>query len=277
MKKYIISLILIVLIIPSVALASWWNPLSWFNNWTFHKQEITQEIKEMSNQSIEPIKKETRADNPLVKDEKPKKEIVEPQKQTNNNIVNTKTETPLINNTNLIDLCPNLGGIQSVIPLGKFIYKNNGECLTNQEIDILELKISQEKNERDDILSQLAEINGFKNYYSDLSLEELKNLLKTETERERNEILSGFNKEDSYRYYYSDLSNDELKEIIRIEKNKQSCLSNNSSSSGFSYTYSENNDSCSKELKSGYYIGCCGSAIKGTEPSNLNCGGMACA
>ena len=38
MKKYyklFIVLILFSLIIPQIALAAWWNPLSWFNNWSF--------------------------------------------------------------------------------------------------------------------------------------------------------------------------------------------------------------------------------------------------
>ena len=43
MKKYITLLFLIVFIVPSVALASWWNPLSWFNGWNFNKTEITTE------------------------------------------------------------------------------------------------------------------------------------------------------------------------------------------------------------------------------------------
>jgi len=32
MKKYLSVLILAVFIIPSIALASWWNPISWFSN-----------------------------------------------------------------------------------------------------------------------------------------------------------------------------------------------------------------------------------------------------
>jgi hypothetical protein len=35
MKKYLPALILTTLIIPSVAFASWWNPISWFNGWSF--------------------------------------------------------------------------------------------------------------------------------------------------------------------------------------------------------------------------------------------------
>ncbi len=40
MKKYLLVLLLAVFIVPSVAFASWWNPLSWFNDWTFHKIEV---------------------------------------------------------------------------------------------------------------------------------------------------------------------------------------------------------------------------------------------
>lgn len=45
MKKYLLSLLLIILIVPSVALASWWNPFSWFNGWTFHKSEIAPQVQ----------------------------------------------------------------------------------------------------------------------------------------------------------------------------------------------------------------------------------------
>ena len=34
MKKYIPTLVLTALIVPSVAFASWWNPATWFNNWS---------------------------------------------------------------------------------------------------------------------------------------------------------------------------------------------------------------------------------------------------
>jgi len=43
MKKYLTTFILIAIFIPSVALASWWNPFSWFNGWTFHKEETSAE------------------------------------------------------------------------------------------------------------------------------------------------------------------------------------------------------------------------------------------
>lgn len=46
MKKYIAVFALIIVIIPSVAFASWWNPLSWFNNWSFSRGENRTEILE---------------------------------------------------------------------------------------------------------------------------------------------------------------------------------------------------------------------------------------
>lgn len=45
MKKYLLTLILIAFIVPSVALASWWNPFSWFNGWTFDKTEIAPPVQ----------------------------------------------------------------------------------------------------------------------------------------------------------------------------------------------------------------------------------------
>ncbi len=44
MKKYIISTFLVFLIIPQIALAVWWNPFTWFNNWgreSSQKTELT--------------------------------------------------------------------------------------------------------------------------------------------------------------------------------------------------------------------------------------------
>jgi hypothetical protein len=58
MKKYLLILLLVVFIIPSVALASWWNPFSWK---IFHKKEVSlpiippAEISSVSNPT--PIEK----------------------------------------------------------------------------------------------------------------------------------------------------------------------------------------------------------------------------
>ncbi len=56
MKKYLPVLFLLVLIVPSVALASWWNPLNWFDNWTFDKTSKIQTFKsiEQNEKQFEP-------------------------------------------------------------------------------------------------------------------------------------------------------------------------------------------------------------------------------
>lgn len=64
MKKYISALLLILLIIPSVALASWWNPFSWKVFHRKEKAEIAIETKVLNTESIdkkttEPINKPT--------------------------------------------------------------------------------------------------------------------------------------------------------------------------------------------------------------------------
>lgn len=41
MKKYIVILFLIILVIPSIVLASWWNPFSW--HWPWSENKVSQE------------------------------------------------------------------------------------------------------------------------------------------------------------------------------------------------------------------------------------------
>jgi len=55
MKKYLLVLLLVIFIIPSIAFASWWNPFSWFENWTFHKTEITQPAIPTGSQSLQDL------------------------------------------------------------------------------------------------------------------------------------------------------------------------------------------------------------------------------
>jgi len=60
MKKYISIVSLLLILVPSIALASWWNPLTWFNNWTFQKQEKVQneEMQKTSEKKINELQKE---------------------------------------------------------------------------------------------------------------------------------------------------------------------------------------------------------------------------
>lgn len=69
MKKNLLVLLLIALILPSVALASWWNPFSWFKKALKDNVEVVvpKEIKEVSVDSEiknEEITKEEKTKNP---------------------------------------------------------------------------------------------------------------------------------------------------------------------------------------------------------------------
>lgn len=53
MKKYLSVFIFSALVTPSVAFASWWNPVSWFSNWTFQSTNIETQILENRVKELE--------------------------------------------------------------------------------------------------------------------------------------------------------------------------------------------------------------------------------
>jgi hypothetical protein len=54
MKKYILSLFCLIILVPSLAFASLWQPSSWFYNWTFQKpHDINKILKDLSNKQKE--------------------------------------------------------------------------------------------------------------------------------------------------------------------------------------------------------------------------------
>lgn len=83
MKKYIPVLFLLIMLIPSVALASWWNPLTWFNNWNFKKEKI-EEVKE----------------NLDIKNDTPKNEVEVLKKEIENLKKQVKNSSNSYNDTN---------------------------------------------------------------------------------------------------------------------------------------------------------------------------------
>lgn len=137
MKKYLLILFLIVFIIPSIAFASWWNPFSWFNSWTFHKTEtIPQEqveIQKTSEEKISELQKQVddlknqklNSDSPPVVNNTQKKSTT---KENNTNIVSSVKITPEVVTTAspVFDVCKNIEGVQSIAPDG--MQANNGNC-----------------------------------------------------------------------------------------------------------------------------------------------------
>lgn len=49
-SKIVFTIALVLFIIPQVTFAAWWNPATWFNNWTFtHKTEMTEPVSDATN------------------------------------------------------------------------------------------------------------------------------------------------------------------------------------------------------------------------------------
>ena len=48
MYKKIMPIILLAFLIPQITLAAWWNPLTWFNNWTFKKSVQVIQVPKVS-------------------------------------------------------------------------------------------------------------------------------------------------------------------------------------------------------------------------------------
>ena len=62
-KTFFVSILLGILIVPTIVSAAWWNPATWFNNWRFFKKEdqvetLEKKIKELEqkiNTTNEPV------------------------------------------------------------------------------------------------------------------------------------------------------------------------------------------------------------------------------
>lgn len=142
-------MVLSILLAPSVALASWWNPFDWFNNWSFSdKPESETQILENRIQELE-------------------KKLSAVSTTTSETVAATSTPTSIVPIVNKVvpvsnpapvktqvqtqlppvaDICLNIAGIQSQIPDGMFIYGSNKECLTQNEISYIANKMAEEKN-----------------------------------------------------------------------------------------------------------------------------------
>ncbi|MCX6738635.1 MAG: hypothetical protein NT098_01110 [Candidatus Parcubacteria bacterium] len=60
MKKYLVTFLLAITLVPSVALASWWNPISW-NIWNiFRSSSLGQQVQEINKDKKAPQKTQTK-------------------------------------------------------------------------------------------------------------------------------------------------------------------------------------------------------------------------
>lgn len=189
MKKYLSLLFLIVLIVPSIAFASWWNPFSWN---IFSKKEVVQKIQveeqqktpeekitelqkqldDLKNQQSPTIvptsiitQDKTGTTKPSIKTTT--RNVVQPSQIIDVclNIEGVQSQIPtgyssvsgICTLIDLKDVCPNIEGIQSKIPEGKFIYKNTNQCLTENEINVIEYE--KDKESLNEIKCQTAKEN----------------------------------------------------------------------------------------------------------------------
>ncbi len=158
-----------VLLAPSFALASWWNPFSWFNSWTFsHTQEEVKMTEVQKNEApaqeattseTVPVAHEQTASTSVQKAQT-KKEAVParataispevsvapvPAQDVCANIEGVQTVVPagysvtngictIIYSASTQDLCPNIEGVQDVFPEDIVLNKATGECVTKEEM-----------------------------------------------------------------------------------------------------------------------------------------------
>ncbi len=149
MKKYLLVLLLIVFIVPSVAFASWYNPFSWFNNWSFHKTETNTEYPiqkittptttaDISNKvTIPPVS--TKQNNfPVAKKITPQKNIIQPKQvpQVAPPLSTTCVEGSFFDKStggciNSLTYCQNQNGLNATYDS----VKNSCECATGYTLN----------------------------------------------------------------------------------------------------------------------------------------------
>ncbi len=125
MKKYLSILLLIVFIIPSIASASWWNPFSWK---VFHKKQTPQEVQVIQEKNPNERINELQKQLDELKNQKPittSQEIIPTAKKE---VIKNDSESKKISSKENIDLCNEIEGIQTIVPLG-YIKNGSGPCV----------------------------------------------------------------------------------------------------------------------------------------------------
>ncbi len=100
-------IVLTVIVAPSVALASWWNPFSW---------KIFSHKKDVVPQTNQVVVDQIITTSPIEKKNKNTK-----QETSNIPIIKEKEPAP----TPVTDVCNNIGGIQTTVPAGWYLSESN--------------------------------------------------------------------------------------------------------------------------------------------------------
>jgi len=125
-QKIIIAIVVGTLIYPSITLAVWWNPASWFRKNTEPVEQPTVPVKP-NNLPVEVKAKPT--EKKIVEKKTPTKKLNNAEKKSTK-----ETSTPTVPPVAItpapltFDVCKNLEGSQALAPDG--MYVNNGICLS---------------------------------------------------------------------------------------------------------------------------------------------------
>jgi len=113
--KHLIKVLILLLIVPQIALAAWWNPLSWFGGWSFlHKKDV--QIQTLENRIKELEDKETQKNSATSTNSASPQINAAMQKEVAKNIKTSEmpSQNTAITNYNYIPLAFNENLIKSI-------------------------------------------------------------------------------------------------------------------------------------------------------------------
>lgn len=179
------------------ASALWWNPFTWK---IFQKQEpipqvqtipektTEEKINELQKQ-LDNLKKEQATTTPAVVAPTPTPIVKKEVKKTNTVIVPPVTSSQ-VNNRNIVDICPEIEGVQTVVPVG-YVKNGSGQCVLvssqQQNLAQPQAPVQTEKNYALNMKTRLREIIELNKSYS-VFLQDANTQL-----RSANLTLSGYN------------------------------------------------------------------------------------
>lgn len=170
MNKFKLTLIPVLMVIPMTASALWWNPFTWK---IFQKQEPVVQVQPTTEKTpeekISDLQKQL---DDLKKQQTTSTSVVLPSATTQ--VVKKDVKKSVSNPAIVTDICPEIEGVQTVVPVG-YIKNGNGQCiLANTQIQTpspqpqqIQTTSSTEKNYYSETRSRLIELIGIEKSYGE--------------------------------------------------------------------------------------------------------------
>ncbi len=166
MKKYFLVAALLIIITPSIVLASWWNPLSWHWGNLFHKKETvqTEEVQKLQEQIDELKKQQITTVAPITP---PVIKKVVPETPT------TNTPTTNQNNIALQQYLDSINKQEADRVAAEQAMKNSPECISAKEAyDNIQQQIKNKQNLKNNTTPASAESRSLNEQLADLAVQE---------------------------------------------------------------------------------------------------------